>query len=106
MHLRFSLSYYKSHIREALCENIHHGVFFTVVTLRNYHEIRCASYFAIVPYVMGLRTRAEIIHTLCLPESAIAALSSVDVPRHASLLRLALTNSYFAFCTNNFCIVP
>lgn len=54
MHLRFSLSYYKSHIREALCENIHHGVFFTVVTLRNYHEIRCASYFAIVPYVMGL----------------------------------------------------
>ena len=53
-----------------------------------------------------LRTRAEIIHTLCLPESAIAALSSVDVPRHASLLRLALTNSYFAFCTNYFCTVP
>ena len=53
-----------------------------------------------------LRTRAEIIHTLCLPEFAIAALSSVDVPRHASLLRLALTNSYFAFCTNYFCTVP
>ena len=32
------------------------------------------------------RSRAEIIHTLCLSESAIAALSSVNVPRHASLL--------------------
>jgi len=30
-----------------------------------------------------------MIHTLCLSESAIAALSSVNVPRHASLLRLA-----------------
>ena len=53
-----------------------------------------------------LRSRAEIIHTLCLSESAIAALSSVNVPRHASLLRLALTNSSFAFCMNNFCTAP
>jgi len=41
-----------------------------------------------------------------LSESAIAALSSVNVPRHASLLRLALTNSSFAFCMNNFCTAP
>ena len=55
---------------------------------------------------IALRNCAEIIHTLCLSESAIAALSSVSVPRHASLLRLALTNSSGAFCTNNFCTVP
>ncbi len=35
----------------------------------------------------------EITCTSCLPESAPAALSSVNVPRHASLLRLAWTNS-------------
>ncbi len=34
------------------------------------------------------------------------AKSSVNVPRHASLLRLALTNSFGAFCTNNLCTVP
>ena len=28
------------------------------------------------------------------------------MPRHASLLRLALTNSACAFCTNNFCTAP
>ena len=33
-------------------------------------------------------------------------MSSVSVPRHASLLRLALTNSSCAFCTNNFCTAP
>ena len=55
---------------------------------------------------MLLRSRAEIIHTLCLSESAIAALSSVNVPPHASLLLLALTNSSFAFCMNNFCTAP
>jgi hypothetical protein len=53
-----------------------------------------------------LRACAYIIHTLCLPESAIAALSSVNVPRHASLLRLALTHSFCASCTNNLCTVP
>ena len=30
-------------------------------------------------FVLILRTRAEIIHTLCLSESTIAALSSVNV---------------------------
>ena len=30
----------------------------------------------------------------------------VNVPRHASLLSLALTNSSFAFCMNNFCTAP
>ena len=53
-----------------------------------------------------VRACAEIIHTLCLPQFAIAALSSVNVPRHASLLRLALTNSFGAFCTNNLFTVP
>ena len=41
------------------------------------------------------------IHYACLNPP-----SSVNVPRHASLLRLALTNSSFAFCMNNFCTAP
>ena len=32
-----------------------------------------------------LRACAYIIHTLCLPESAIAALSSVNVPKKATI---------------------
>ena len=41
--------------------------------------------------VMSLRTRAEIIHTLYLSESAIAALSSVNVRAYGMLISTPLT---------------
>ena len=41
-----------------------------------------------------------------VPENVTLTVKSVSVPRHASLLRLALTNSSCAFCTNNFCTAP
>jgi hypothetical protein len=70
----------------------------TSEALRRAHRSACP--------LTEVRACAEIIHTLCLPQFAIAALSSVNVPRHASLLRLALTNSFGAFCTNNLFTVP